>query len=110
MATKLKINRYVLTLSACILVNLIVCVWILVIQGSLPPQVPLFYGLPQGEEQLTFAQLLLVPPVIAIIISIINFLLIRAIKVEFLKMVLLAGMVLTTILSSVTIAKIIWIL
>lgn len=79
-------------------------------QSALPPVVPLFYGLPAGEEQLAQTALLAIPAVIALLLIASNFLLLRVSRDKFLQNVLLSTMVVITALSTITIAEIIFLI
>lgn len=110
---KMKLSNHITnprnaTVIACVVINLLIIVWIFISQAHLPPEVPLFYGLPSGEEQLSQSPLLILPPIISLILIGLNFLLIRTTKDKFLQNVLLSTMVVITALSTITIAKIIF--
>jgi hypothetical protein len=84
-----SLNRIELgSLSVSVLVVLI----LLVIQNnSLPPQIPLFFGMPSGITQLAPKFVLIILPVIAIAVLIINHIAILIIKDKFIqKLFLLA--------------------
>lgn len=93
----------------CLLVNLGLIAFVVFSQNYLPPVVPLLYGLPLSEEQLVPKLFLTTPAIAAMLVVAINFLLIRtAIKNSFLQKVLVSVFVLASILSSITILKIIY--
>lgn len=92
--------------SICFVVNIVVITFILLSQNLLPPVVPLFYGLPIGEEILTDRTSLIIPAIISIIVIAINVLISKSLKDSFLKKVLISIIVLTTLLSTITIFKI----
>lgn len=91
---------------ACVVINLLVIGFVLFTQNSLPPVVPLYYGLPIGDEMLANKTTLPVPALASIIIISINILIIKAIKDVFLQKVLTSIIVLITLLSTITIFKI----
>jgi len=75
---------------------------------ELPPQVPLFYSLPWGEKQLTNKFYLFLLPFGSIIILLSNIFLAKNVKEELLiAKLLLAGALLFSILSTITLIKII---
>lgn len=90
-----------------ILFNLAIVGLIFLIKDHIPPQIPLYYGKPQGEEQLADQMSIIVPPAIVVLLSALNTVLINLIKYEFLKKVLIGIIIVTTLLSSVTVFKII---
>lgn len=90
-----------------IVLNLVIIGIIYLIRDHIPPQIPLYYGRPQGEEQLADQMSLIVPPAIVVLLSAINTILINAVKHEFLKKVLVGIIVVTTLLSAVTVVKVI---
>jgi hypothetical protein len=90
------------------LVNLLTAVCILLAQSKLPPEVPLFYGLPQGQAQLTKSIFLLIPTIISFSISLVNIFLMTLLKNDFLKKVLICASLTIAIFTSVTSFKIIF--
>jgi hypothetical protein len=90
----------------CLIVNLVVIVIIAIASSYLPPQVPLLYGAPKGEEQLARQSFLMVPPIMVTAITILNTLLARFIKDRFLDRVIFGFTLVTTVLSTVTVVRI----
>jgi hypothetical protein len=90
-----------------VILNLVALAFVLLVQGRLPPQVPLFYGLPQGEEQLTKPIFLVLPALISLAIISINFLSSRFIKDDFLKKVLVVVGLATAVFAGITTFRII---
>ncbi len=74
----------------------------------LPPSVPLFYGKPYGAEQLASALHLVIPPLAAIVLSAVNVVVSRVAKDEFINNVLFGAIAVVTLLSLITIVKIIF--
>jgi hypothetical protein len=95
-------------LIVCSGINLILIVAVLVLKNNLPPQVPLLYGLAEGEEQLVPRILLTLPSLAAIIITSINFGLSFLVKDAFIKKILLATPIVVTFLATITCLKIIF--
>lgn len=89
-------------LFICIGLNLLTIVLILIFQKSLPPVVPLFYGLPVSVDQLVPSTNLIIPSVVSIIISITNFLIAKKLKDHFLEKIFVGIAILTTILAIIT--------
>jgi len=96
-------SRYV---YSAVIINLISLLFVLFVQAFLPPQVPLFYGLPQGEEQLFSPPGLILPAVFSFLAILINYSLINYTKGDFLKKILAAACLATAILSAITTTKI----
>lgn len=88
-------------------VNLAVLLFVLLVQNNLPPVVPLFYGLPTGEEELTQRIFLIIPSLISLLIILTNVIFIKRVKDSFLPKVLLGLIIGTTFLGAITTIKII---
>ena len=91
---------------ALLITNLLVSLLVIFLQKYLPPIIPLFYGKPRGGEQLAPSSFLLLPPGISILIILVNSLLMVFQKNEFLQKVLLGLMLGITLLSTITVIKI----
>ncbi len=92
---------------ACFIINAIIVAIVLAVQKNLPPIVPLFYGLPEGQGQLATNTTLILPATISSIFTIVNLLISRLTKDNFLEKVF-AGLTITTLaLSTITVIKII---
>lgn len=81
---------------------------LLLIRSVLPPIVPLFYGRPAGEAQLGSSLELLIIPGISILITFINFFISLKVRDNFLKKVLVTGTLAVSILTTLTLAKIVF--
>ncbi|OGM73970.1 hypothetical protein A2382_04785 [Candidatus Woesebacteria bacterium RIFOXYB1_FULL_38_16] len=103
----MKNNPFLQLSSILALINLVVVILILLIQGKLPPSIPLFYGQASGNDQLVTKLYLTIPSLGAICTIIIGNLLKKSTKDIFLHQILLGTMVTTTILSLYTTLKII---
>ena len=91
----------------CVVINILVIFLTIFLHAFLPPVVPLFYGLAQGEEQLASSWLLGLPALISLVVIILNVVLSLQIKDEFLqKLIVIFGLG-TTLFSTVTIVKIV---
>ncbi len=93
--------------AAAFLLNIIVILIVLILQNFLPPQVPLFYGLPEGEEQLVSSLMLIVPSAASLLILVINLSISYFLKEDFFKKILVITAIGITIFSLVTTIKII---
>jgi hypothetical protein len=95
---------------ASFVVNLVVILLVLAIQKWLPPQVPLFYGMAEGEGQLAKSILLPLPSLAAIGITVANILISLSIKDLFIKKALIVAGLGVTFLATITIVKIVFLL
>lgn len=89
-------------------INIVIILFTLLVQGRMPPQVPLFYGLPRGEAQLTKPIWLTIPATFSLILILINYFLIKVIRDSFTIKVLGLISLLTAIFAAVTTVKIIF--
>jgi hypothetical protein len=94
--------------NAIVVVNLLIIAGIFVIKNFLPPEVPIFYGLPSGQEQLGGVYLLALPSIISLGVIFLNILLGVFIKDEFLVKILTLTGIASTFFSLVTTVKIIF--
>ncbi len=91
----------------CFIVNAVIVAVILAVKNSLPPIIPLFYGLPEGQGQLAVNTTLIVPPLISSVFTVLNLLISRFTKDNFIEKVS-AGLTITALaLSTITVIKII---
>lgn len=90
------------------IINLTIIIFSLLIQKRLPPQIPIFYSLPQGEAQLSSSVGILIPSVSSLIFVLLNLFLINIIEDEFIKKILVIGGLTTAIFASITVVKIIF--
>jgi len=86
--------------------NLVLIVLSLVLILKLPPQIPLLYGLPEGEEQLTPNWAIIIPNSIALILTIINSILANYSKDEYLKKITIISSFVVTFFALITVFKI----
>ena len=89
----------------CLFINLLAIILIIVIKKNLPPILPIFYGLPVSEEQLTTNYGLVIPAVTSVILIIINFYIVKFTKDKFLVKIFAGLIIITTSLSLITIIK-----
>ncbi|HEX6976913.1 MAG TPA: hypothetical protein VF185_00955 [Patescibacteria group bacterium] len=92
---------------AAAVVNLLIILVILLLQPHLPPVVPLFYGLPYGDEQLANTWALIIPPFVALAFIGANIFISKTSKEEFIKQILVGLTVVVTALSAITVLRII---
>lgn len=88
-------------------VNLLILLIVLISQRFLPPYIPLFYGLAEGEEQLAPSFVLTIPSLVSILIIVLNISISSLAKDIFLKRTLILAAVVATIFSLITTIKII---
>lgn len=96
--------------TAAVLVNLAVIAGVLLIRHFLPPEIPLFYGLPEGGEQLGGDYQLITPSVVSLGIIFLNIILGIIVKDEFLAKILILTGIASTFFSLVTTLKIIFLI
>ena len=107
--TKSLSTSYAKKFAVALMINILVIIFVLLARRNhLPPEVPLFYGLARGNSQLAPSILLILPSIVAICISIINFVLSTSIKDVFLKSALLISAFVVTFFSCITTLKIIF--
>lgn len=75
--------------------------------NNLPPVVPLLFGLPTGMEQLVKTPFLFAAPGSALIITILNTVIAVYLKDEYLKKILAVSSLFISLLSAITVVKII---
>lgn len=90
-----------------VVLSLVPIILVFTFQKNLPPQVPLFYGLAQGEEQLAGPTLLVIPSLISAAILLANSLLAYFWRKEFLQEALVFTGFAVSTLSAITTLKII---
>lgn len=88
--------------------SLFLALTVLVARNYLPPEVPLFYGKPVGEEQLVPNLGLLIVPGILLLTVITNTVLSVVTNEPFLKKTLIFSALFVTIIAAITIFKIIF--
>ena len=90
----------------CSIVNILFVLAIFIFQNNLPPQIPLLYGLAEGEEQLVPKLLLTLPNIAALLITLINIGATYVYSDSFLKKILIIAAIAATLLASITSFKI----
>jgi len=93
---------------AAVLINIVVVVLVFLAQNILPPEIPLFYGLPRGNEQLSTSIALVIPSLVSLAIIIVNVSISVVVEDEFLKKVLVLSGVFGVFFSTITTLKIIF--
>jgi hypothetical protein len=90
-----------------VFLNIVSVVIILVLKGFLPPVVPLFYGLPTGNEQLVPTLGLLWAPLAGLVITLINIFVSILNQDDFLKKSLIISSAFISLLLTITVIKIV---
>ncbi len=90
---------------ACIIINILVSVFVILVINNIQPVVPLFYGKPQGAEQLVPRNFLIIPPLLASFIAIFDLIIANTMKDEFLKKILVGIVVAVTALAVIAVFK-----
>lgn len=102
---KLPLKRVIL---ASLIINVSILILSLVAQIILPPIVPMFFGLPQTEEQLVPSILIGLPQIVSIVFILINTLISINIDGQYIKKMLAFTSLSLTILSTVATLKVIF--
>lgn len=89
-----------------IIANALVAGAVILGQKLLPPEVPLFYGLAEGEAQLAPRILLVIPSSASIVILLVNSFISSLITDEFIKKVIILGAIATALFAVITSVKI----
>lgn len=104
---KLPLKKLFLTI---IVISLVTVLFGLVSQIFLPPQIPLFFGLPQTKSQLAPSILIVLPSLISIFISLTNVFISIKIHDVYLKKVLAFSAITVSIMAAITTLKIIFLI
>lgn len=102
---KLPLSQLIISTA---ITNLIIILLGLVSRILLPPQIPIFFGLPQTEEQLATSLFIIIPPSISLVFVVINSILAINIDSNYIKKSLAFGSLAITILSTIAVLKIIF--
>ncbi len=86
--------------------NLVVALLVLLFQNTLPPVVPLLYGLPVSSAQLAPSLALVIPPLVAAFLGVLNLMTVKATKDKFLEKLLAGLSIAITALAAITVIKI----
>lgn len=89
-------------------ITLAVSLFAILVKGVLPPEVPLFYGKPVGEEQLASSLGLVIAPGVSLLVTLVNTILSAFVEDPFLKKALVISAFFVSLLTAITIFKIIF--
>ena len=98
-----KIPRTIATIVRYTNIPLIL---VFIFKQQLPPEVPVFYGRPEGEEVLGGSLSLMIPALTSLIITTVNLSLTSFVESPFLKKTLAASALVATLFSVITTLKI----
>ena len=103
---RLPYKKYI---YAAILIDILITALVLALAyfNRLPPEVPLFYGQPEGEQMLTSNWVLVLPALCSVIFLGVNTVLAYFIKDDYLKKTLILSGILLTLLAMITTLEII---
>jgi hypothetical protein len=87
-------------------VNFLVIIFFLIFRNNIPPEIPLFYGFPEGQDQLTQRGNLVLPSLVSIITIVLNSSIAYFSSDDFIKKTLVITGFALTFLSVVTTIKI----
>ena len=93
---------------ASFIINIIIIILVFVLGNFLPPEVPLFYGLPEGQDQLVSTYYLAMPALVSLIITIINLILSSVVESDLSKKALILVSLVITLFSTITTIKIVF--
>ena len=91
-----------------LIVNFLSIAAIFLIKTHLPPEIPLFYGKPFGQDQLVKSSFLTIPLIITTIIAIFNLIISIFVTNRFLTQMLAGIATATSILALITVFEIIY--
>lgn len=103
-----KETPFKFSVYTAVAITLVLGALVLTLKNNLPPILPLFYGKPVGEAELTPFYGFLIAPAASLLVIIINTLLSFTFKDVFIKKVLVLSALFITILIAVTVIKIIF--
>jgi hypothetical protein len=95
-------------ITLAIVINVVIAATTLILHSFLPPEIPLFYGMPEGPGQLASSWLLALPSLLALSVILINLLIASFVEDDFVKKVIILGGILTTFFSATTTIQIIF--
>ena len=101
---KIPLIRIVYASISLAFINILI---VIIVKNNLPPEVPLFYGLVKGPEQLTSSLGLIIPGVISLIITTLTVCLVIFLNNKFLQQTLILSSFAVSVFSIITTIKII---
>ena len=92
----------------CLLINLVMILLATLSIFVLPPEIPLLYGLPEGNDQLVKSWAITVPNLVAFILMFINTIFAINTKDEYLKKIIILAGFTATFFATITVIKIVF--
>ncbi len=89
----------------CLVINALTIISVILLRKNLPPTIPLFYGLPVSEEELTSSIGLIIPPTTAIILIALNWGITKVTKDEFIKKIFTGLIICITAFAVIAVVK-----
>jgi hypothetical protein len=89
-----------------LLINILIIIFIIVYSPNLPPQSPLYYGLPRGEKQLAPPLSLILPILISSLFVAVNSIIAYYANSKYLKNILVLAGLFISLLSVITVVQI----
>lgn len=86
--------------------NIITIIVVLIFQKNLPPEIPLYYGLPRSTRQLATPPELIIPLIISLVVAFFNNSIAFLTKSDFLKKVLIIASYFIIAMAIITVIKI----
>jgi len=90
----------------CLVINLVMITLAILSIFMLPPEIPLLYGLPEGNDQLVKSWAIVIPNLTSLIIVFVNSILAMRTKDEYLKKVVILTGFTATFFAIITVLKI----
>lgn len=75
---------------------------------KLPPQIPLFYSKPWGQDQLVSPSLLAIPLGVGFLSTVVTFLLVKIVQDTFFQNIVLLGMLISITLITISLIRILY--
>jgi len=92
----------------CLLINLVMILLATLSIFVLPPEIPLLYGLPEGNDQLVKSWAITIPNLIAFILMFINTIFAINTKDEYIKKIIILAGFTATFFATITVIKIVF--
>ena len=89
-------------------INILIILLVVALGSFLPPEIPLLYGLPEGQDQLVSTYYLAIPALVSLVITIVNIILGIIISDSLSKKALILISLVITLFSTITTIKIIF--
>jgi len=90
----------------CLLINLVMILLATLSIFVLPPEIPLLYGLPEGNDQLVKNWAIIIPNLVAFILMFINTIFAINTKDEYIKKIIVLAGFTATFFATITVIKI----